>query len=83
MTKVQKSSQKISPLAGIYFVNDEFNSSHVQQLIDNELGIRVSTCGYSYGKIFKNWFNLFFCGGECAEDIQQHLRPTLSQIPNN
>ena len=26
---------------------------------------------------------LFFCGGECAEDIQVHLRRTLEQIPDN
>jgi hypothetical protein len=83
MTKVQKSSQTITPLAGIYLVNDEFQSSGVQQLIDNEIGMRVSTIGYSYGKIFKTWFNIFFCGGECAEDIQEHLRATLSQIPDN
>jgi hypothetical protein len=30
-----------------------------------------------------NFFNLFLCGGECAEDIQQHFRSTLEQIPHN
>jgi len=30
-----------------------------------------------------NFFNLRLSGGECAEDIQQHFRPTLEQIPGN
>jgi len=39
--------------------------------------------GYSYSTLFRNWNNVFFCGGECAEDIEVHLRDTLEQIPDN
>jgi len=45
--------------------------------------MRVSTKGYSYSNLFRNFFNLFLCGDECAEDIQQHFRSTLAQIPDN
>lgn len=83
MTKVQKISKNITSFAGIYFVNDEFNRSGLRKLIDNHLGIRVSTKRYSYSNLFRNFFNLFLSGGECAEDIQKHLRPTLEQIPGN
>ena len=83
MTKIQKISKNITPFAGVFFANDEFNRSGLRQLIDNQLGIRVSTKDYSYGNLIGNFFNLFLCGGECAEDIQQHLRPTLEQIPDN
>ncbi|MDR0261611.1 MAG: hypothetical protein LBJ04_00150, partial [Sphingobacterium sp.] len=38
---------------------------------------------YSYSDIFRTWCNLFHCGGECAEDVQVHLRPILEQIPDN
>jgi len=64
-------------------VNDEFNRSGMRKLIDNHLGMRVSTNDYSYGNLFGNFFNLFLSGGECAEDIQKHFRPTLEQIPGN
>jgi len=64
-------------------VNDAFSRSGLERLIDNQLGVRCSTCGYTYGNIFRNFFNLFLSGGECAEDIQQHFRPTLEQIPGN
>ena len=50
-------------------------------MIDSELGVRSSTRGYSYGNLFKNRFDIFLCGGECAEDIHEHLRPTPEQIP--
>jgi hypothetical protein len=83
MTKVQKISKKMSPSAGIFFVNNEFNRSGLCKLIDTQLGVRASTKGYTYGNLIGNFFNLFLSGGECAEDIQQHFRPTLEQIPGN
>ena len=83
MAKVQKVSKNITPFAGVFYVNDEFHRSGLCQLIDNQLGYRKSTKDYSYGNLIGNFFNLFLCGGECAEDIQQHFRPTLEQIPDN
>jgi hypothetical protein len=81
MPKIEKVSQTITSFGGIYYVNSEFDKSGLCQLIDNELGVRVQKSGYSYSDIFRNWLNLFLCGGECAEDIQEHLRSTLKQIP--
>jgi len=83
MTKVQKISKNITPFAGVFFVNEEFHRSGLRKLIDRQLGNRVSTKGYSYGNLFGNFFSLFLSGGECVEDIQQHFRPTLEQIPGN
>jgi len=83
MAKIQKINKEITPFAGIFLVNNEFSRSGLGKLIDNQLGIRSSTCGYTYSNLFRNFFNLYLSGGECAEDIQQHFRPTLEQIPNN
>jgi len=83
VTKIAKNSKNITPFAGISYINSEFINCGMSQLIDNELGNRVSTIGYSYSDIIRNWTNLFLCGGDCAEDIQVHLRPTLEQIPDN
>jgi len=82
-TKVVKISQNITPFGGISYVNAQFKKSGLAQLIDNELGIRGSGRCYSHSEIFSTWFNIFFCGGECAEDAQIHLRRTLEQIPHN
>jgi len=81
--KVVKFSQNITSFGGISYVNFEFNNCGLSQLIDNELGVRGNGSGYSHSEIFRTWCNVFFCGGECAEDIQVHLRDTLKQIPGN
>jgi hypothetical protein len=83
MTKIQKISKNMTPFAGVFFADDAFNGSGLSRLIDRELGVRASNKGYSYSNLFRNLFNLFLCGGECAEDIQKHFRPTLEQIPGN
>jgi hypothetical protein len=55
----------------------------MSQLIDNELESRVKTVRYSYSDIIKNYVNIFYCGGNCAEDIQSHLGQHLKSIPDN
>ena len=52
------------------------------QLIDQQLGKRNSW-GYGHGGLFRTWFEIFFCGGEVAEDVREHLRSTLENIPGN
>jgi hypothetical protein len=81
--QVQKKSNRITPLAGISFIDNEFTRSGLGKLIDSKLGKRVPKCGYQYSDIFRAWFNIFFCGGDFAEDIARHLRPALENIPEN
>ncbi len=81
--KVQKISTNVSPFSGISFVNGAFDKIGMSQLIDNELGDRVKTVGFSYSDIIKNLCNVFYCGGDCAEDIQTHLGKHLKSIPGN
>jgi len=80
--KLQKVSQSVTPFAGIYFVHKEFNKSGLLALIDNHLGIR-NLNGYQFGELFRTWLEIFFCGGEVAEDIGEYLRCTLENIPGN
>jgi len=75
--KLQNISTHVSPFAGISFVHNEFVKSGMSHLIDNELGNRVKTVGFSYSDIIKNLVCVFFSGGSCAEDIQTHLRKHL------
>lgn len=81
--KVQKVSQIITSFGGINFVHDAFNRSGLSSLIDKQLGTRCATAGYQHSDLFRSWFEIFFCGGEVAEDIQTHLRSTLEGIPGN
>ena len=83
MAKIEKISQNITPFGGISIVHDMFKRYGLGKLIEKELGTRRSTCDYTYGTLFGNWFDLFMCGGDCAEDIEEHLRDTLTAIPGN
>ena len=77
--KLQKVSQSMSSFAGISFVHEEFNKCGLLQLIDEQLGKRNAS-GYGHGELFRTWFEIFFCGGEVAEDVQEHLRSTLESM---
>ncbi|MBU0488023.1 MAG: IS1380 family transposase [Bacteroidetes bacterium] len=81
--KIQKTSTNVSPFAGISFANAIFNNCGLSQLIDKELGIRATTVGYTYSDIIRNFANIIFCGGNCAEDSQAHLGKYLRAIPGN
>ena len=81
--KVVKFSQAITPFGGISYIDFQFDNCELSQLIDHESGVRGNGTSYSHGEIFRAWSNVFFCGGECAEDIQVHLRDTLKQISGN
>jgi len=79
--KIEKNNQKINPFGGINFVINEINKSGVPELIDNQLGERGKRTEFSYSDLIKNMWSIFFCGGECAEDIQEHLKEYLQDVP--
>lgn len=80
--KIQKILPTITPFAGISFVKNLFSQSGLSQLIDNELGYRPSTKEYQYSDIISNYNNIFYCGGDCAEDIQSNIfAPPLKLFP--
>lgn len=81
MTKVQKSKQIITPFGGINFVNREINNSKILETIDNQLGARPPQAEYSYSDIMLNLWDVFFCGGDCAEDLNEHLHDYLQTAP--
>jgi hypothetical protein len=81
--KVQKYSTTVNPFSGISFVNYSFNKIGLSELIDNELGRRVKTFGFSYSDIIRNLTNVFLSGGDVIEDVSSHLGAHLKEIPNN
>ncbi|HUX59464.1 MAG TPA: hypothetical protein VMV77_21000 [Bacteroidales bacterium] len=57
--KLQKTSTDVSPFSGKSFVNGAFDKIGMSQLINNKLGDRVNTDGFSYSDIIKNLYNVF------------------------
>ncbi|OQX96699.1 MAG: hypothetical protein B6I20_14140 [Bacteroidetes bacterium 4572_117] len=81
MVKVEKSNQKINPFGGINFTINAIKQIGIPELIDNQLGKRVSQAKYSYSDLILNLLGVFFCGGDCAEDITDHLKDYLDAVP--
>ena len=79
--KVEKNSQIINPFGGINFIVEAIKQSGSLDVIDNQLGERPSQATYSYSDLILNLWSVFFCGGNCAEDINEHLKGYLKSIP--
>jgi hypothetical protein len=79
--KVEKNSQIINPFGGINFVVNEIKQSGILDMIDNQLGARSSQATYSYSDLILSLWSVFFCGGDCAEDINEHLKSYLKSVP--
>jgi len=54
----------------------------VGPVIDKVLGLRCSSFGYQYSEIVGTLSSVYFCGGDCVEDVTSHLIPHLSLHPS-
>ena len=81
MAKIAIKNEKITAFGGINFVLDKFDAL-LGDVIDRILGIRSTTIGYQYSEIIRALFSVYFCGGDCMEDINLFLRGELSDRPN-
>jgi hypothetical protein len=79
--KVTTSTENIGAYGGLNFISENFNTLDFRSLIDNHLGKRPLQSTFSYTDVIKNVWLLFLAEGDCAEDIQEHLRSNFLQIP--
>ena len=80
--KVTISPENISPYGGLNFISEIFNTLEFSSLIETHLGKRSLQSEFSYSDVIKNLWMLFLAGGDCPEDIQEHLKSDFLQIPN-
>lgn len=59
---------------------NSFYHSGLARLIDRHLGQRVYTVGFSYSDLIANQMAVLFNGGDCAEDLAEHLRGPLAPV---
>ena len=74
MAKVQIKSERITPFGGIFHVREQL-SRYVGPVINKVLGLRCTSFGYQYGEIAGSLTSVYFCGGDCVEDVTSHLMP--------
>ena len=68
MAKVQIKSEKVTPFGGIIHVR-ELISRYMAPIIDKVLGLRCASYGYQYSEIVGSLSSVYFCGGDCVEDV--------------
>jgi len=78
--KVVKSS-KISPFGGINYVLNEFERLRIRELVNNELPPLPKQVRYSWYDLLASYWSVFFCGGDCAEDLSINLKEGLNGNP--
>lgn len=78
--KITTSDAKINPFGGLNFCVELLDQSGIPALIDRHLGRRVSTFGFDYSEILMNQLSIYFTGGDCAEDINEHLGDHLKKV---
>ena len=61
-------------------MRDQF-SRFVGPVIDKVLGLRCTSYGYQYSEIVGSLSSVYFCGGDCVEDVTSYLMPHLSLHP--
>ena len=74
MAKLSIKYEKITPFGGIFHVREQF-SRYAGPVIDKVLGLRCTSFGYQYGEIAGLLASVYFCGGDCVEDVTSHLMP--------
>lgn len=62
---------------------DEFSRLGLGGLIDTSLGLRPGAASYRYSEIFRALFGVFLCGGDCIEDVTEHVGRHLRMQPGS
>lgn len=74
-------SKSISAFGGINFVYEYLNSLNVNNLLNQELPCLGANSKYNWNDLFYSFLSIYFCGGDCIEDIQINLRSHLQNNP--
>lgn len=74
-------STGISPFGGLNYVLNEFEKLGIRQLINKGLPQLANQSQYSWYDVFMSYCSVFFCGGDCAEDLSVNLKGWLKNNP--
>lgn len=74
-------SAAINPFGGLNFVLEEFDRLSIgKQLAEHLPELAPQSC-YSWRDILYSFWSIFFCGGDCIEDLATNLRSSFTSNP--
>lgn len=78
--KIQQSST-INPFGGLNFVIEELDRLKIGAILNEELPALSKQSQYDWRDILYSYWSVFYCDGDCAEDLSDNFKPSLSQVP--
>lgn len=78
--KVLKSSD-INPFGGLNFVLKEFEELNLNQLLNDSLPCLPKQSKYDWKDILYSFWSIYFCGGDCIEDLSGNFNQHLKDNP--
>lgn len=74
-------SKSITPFGGLFFLLQELDNQRVDKLLSAELpGLAIQSV-YGWREIVYSFWSVFFCGGNCIEDMALNIRKGLTSNP--
>ena len=74
-------STHVNPFGGLNFVLEEFERQGIGNLLAQNLPKLPTQCKYSWKDILYSFWSIYFCGGDCIEDIGNNLKKSLQGVP--
>lgn len=74
-------SSSISAFGGINFVFEHLNNLKLDSILSDSLPQLSPNSRYTWKDLFYSFLSIYFCGGECIEDIHTNLRPHFQNNP--
>ena len=74
-------SSGISPFGGLNFVINETIALNINTLLNSNLPKLPEQTKYNWFDIFMSYWSVFFCGGDCAEDLAINIKNGLRNNP--
>lgn len=74
-------SSAVSPFGGYNFVIDELDKLGVDNLLIKDLPLLSPQCQYNWKDLFYSFWGIYFCGGDCIEDLSLNLKGSYGNNP--
>ena len=75
-------SNQISSFGGLNFVIKEAIDLKVNDLLNDNLPALSKQSKYNWFDILMSYWSVFFCGGDCAEDLAINIKDSLQNNPS-
>lgn len=74
-------SNGISAFGGLNFVIAELDNKEIGKTLNETLPKLGAQSKYNWRDLLYSYWSVFFCGGDCAEDLSSNFKPNFSESP--